>query len=141
MKNSFLLQAGGTEAVPQGGRRRSVLEGLPERLSLLQSPPDPCLFKLLPSLFHFQQITCHSTGRRRQSLSLSLGNFMPISVAQVVTQLSWIVLFSITWSRQKQAVFSCSALIAACSLWGEKSVIIDLIGTSAHRCNGDKCHS
>lgn len=79
-------------------------------------------------------------GKGRSCLYLS-GNYTSISVAKVVTQLSWIVLFSITWSRQRQAVFSCSALIVVCSLWGKKSAIIDLIGTSAHLCKCDKCHS
>lgn len=79
-------------------------------------------------------------GKGRGCLSPS-GNHVSVPVAKVVTQLSWIVLFSITRSRQNQAVSSCSALIAVCSLWGKKSAIIDLIGTSAPLCKHDKCHS
>ena len=64
--------------------------------------------------------------------------FVFIAVTTVVTQLNCIVLFTITESCQKQAAFSCSPVIAVCSLGGKKSVIIYLIGMSARLCSCDK---
>lgn len=74
-EHNFLLQAGDTKAIQQG-QLSSFLEGLLEKISLcVKTRADPLLPKILPNLFHFQHIICHSTGWRRQRLSLSLREF------------------------------------------------------------------
>lgn len=79
-------------------------------------------------------------GEGRGCLWLS-GNPTFISVAKVVPHLNCIVVFSITQSCHRQAAFSCFTVIAVCSLGGKKSVIIYLIGMSAHLCSCDKWRS
>lgn len=83
-----------TKAVQQG-QLRSLLEGLPETL-FVETLLDPCSLRMPPLSVQLPAHLCLSTGWRSRGRRWLSGNSRFISVAKVVTQLSCIVLFSIT---------------------------------------------